>query len=61
LTQQKWNGMTKLWQLRRYHWATYCTKDESWFDSQQMHEIALCFNVFRKAWGGEALTFLGNV
>ena len=33
----KW---AKMWQLRRrYDWATYCTKDESWFDFQQVHEM----------------------
>ena len=51
----------KLWQLRRYDWATYCMKDESWFDSQQVHEITLFFKAFRKARGwGWAITFLGN-
>lgn len=33
----KW---AKLWQFRRrYDWATYCKKDESWFESQQVHEM----------------------
>ena len=46
----KW---TKLWQLRRrYDWATYCKKDESWFDSQQVHETAFS-KLSARHWRGE--------
>jgi len=46
----KW---AKLWQLRRrYDWATYCKKDELWFDSQHVHEMTFS-KLSASHWRGE--------